>query len=69
MPARSHRAIVRGDPDTHSFVVFFLDEDKVVAALGPNAAKDLRFARRLIERRSAVDPDRLADTQVPLAKL
>lgn len=69
MPAPSHRIVVRGDPDTHSFVVFFLDEDRVVAALGPNAAKDLRFARRLIERRSSVDPERLADRQVPLAKL
>jgi 3-phenylpropionate/trans-cinnamate dioxygenase ferredoxin reductase subunit len=69
MPAPSHRIVVRGDPDTHSFVVFFLDEDKVVAALGPNSAKDLRFARRLIERRSSVDPERLADRQVPLAKL
>ena len=69
MPAPSHRVVMRGDPQTHSFVVFFLDEDKVVAALGPNAAKDLRFARRLIERRSSVDPQRLADTEVPLAKL
>jgi len=69
MPAPSHRVVLRGDPDSHGFVVFFLDEDKVVAALGPNAAKDLRFARRLIERRTAVDPARLADTQVPLAKL
>ena len=69
MPAPSHRVVMRGDPETHSFVVFFLDEDKVVAALGPNAAKDLRFARRLIERRTSVDPERLADTQVPLAKL
>jgi 3-phenylpropionate/trans-cinnamate dioxygenase ferredoxin reductase subunit len=69
MPAPSHRVIVRGDPDSHSFVVFFLEEDKVVAALGPNAAKDLRYARRLIERRTVVDPSRLADTQVPLAKL
>jgi 3-phenylpropionate/trans-cinnamate dioxygenase ferredoxin reductase subunit len=68
MPAPSHRVVMRGDPQTHSFVVFFLDEDKVVAALGPNAAKDLRFARRLIERRTAVDPERLADTQMPLAK-
>lgn len=47
----------------------FLDGDKVVAALGPNAAKDLRFARRLIERRASVDANRLADIGVPLAKL
>ena len=60
--------VVRGDRNSKSFVMFFLDEGKVVAALGLNAAKDLRFARRLIERRTSVDPDRLADTAVPLAK-
>jgi 3-phenylpropionate/trans-cinnamate dioxygenase ferredoxin reductase subunit len=69
MPSPSHRVVLRGDPGSHGFVVFFLDGDKIVAALGPNAPKDLRFARRLIERRTAVDPARLADTQVPLAKL
>jgi len=40
-----------------------------VAALGPNSARDLRFARRLIERRTSVDPAQLADVQVALAKL
>ncbi|MEJ8849838.1 NAD(P)/FAD-dependent oxidoreductase [Variovorax rhizosphaerae] len=69
MPALSHQLVVRGDQASKSFVMFFLDDGKVVAALGPNSAKDLRFARRLIERRTAVDPLRLADTSVPLAKI
>ena len=70
MPDARHARVLRGDPaGGGSFVMFFLDGDKVVAALGPNAAKDLRFARRLIERGTPVDPARLADTQVPLAKL
>lgn len=69
MPAPAHRVVVRGDQDADTFVMFFLDGDKVVAALGPNAARDLRFARRLIERRTSVDPRQLADRQVPLAKL
>jgi 3-phenylpropionate/trans-cinnamate dioxygenase ferredoxin reductase subunit len=40
--------VLRGDRSAGSFVMFFLDGDKVVAALGPNSARDLRFARRLI---------------------
>lgn len=68
MPNAGHSRVVRGDPASNSFVMLFLDGDKVMAALGPNAAKDLRFARRLIERGTSVDPARLADTQVPLAK-
>ncbi len=69
MPTPAHRVVVRGDPDANSFVMFFLDGETVVAALGPNAARDLRFARRLIERKTHVDPQQLADLQVPLAKL
>lgn len=69
MPTPAHRVVVRGDPDANSFVMFFLDGETVVAALGPNAARDLRFARRLIERKTRVDPQQLADLQVPLAKL
>jgi len=69
MPAPEHLAVVRGDMQGDSFVVFFLDAGKVVAALGPNAARDLRFARRLIERGTPVDAGQLADLQVPLSKL
>jgi 3-phenylpropionate/trans-cinnamate dioxygenase ferredoxin reductase component len=69
MPALAHQRVVRGDTSSNSFVMFFLDADKVVAALGPNAARDLRFARRLIERRTNVDPKQLADLAVPLSKL
>ena len=69
MPAAGHTRVLRGDPASSSFVMFFMEGDKVLAALGPNAAKDLRFARRLIERGTPVDAARLADTQIPLAKL
>ncbi|MBW8892137.1 MAG: pyridine nucleotide-disulfide oxidoreductase, partial [Burkholderiales bacterium] len=69
MPTPAHDVVVRGDRNSSSFVMFFLDAGKVVAALGPNAARDLRVARRLIERRTRVDAAQLADLQVPLAKL
>jgi len=69
MPTPKHKIVVRGDADSNAFVMFFIDGEHVVAALGPNSARDLRFARRLIERRTHVNPALLADTQVPLAKL
>lgn len=69
MPAPEHHRVVRGDMESDSFVVFFLDAGKVVAALGPNAARDLRFARRLIERGASVDAGQLADLQIPMSKL
>ena len=69
VPRPGHRVVVRGTPGAASFVIFYLDGETVQAALGPNAAKDLRFARRLIEQRKPVDPDRLADIGVPMSRL
>lgn len=69
IPTPTHRVVARGVPGSASFVLFYLDGDLVQAALGPNSAKDLRFARRLIEQRKPVDAQRLADTSVPMAKL
>jgi 3-phenylpropionate/trans-cinnamate dioxygenase ferredoxin reductase subunit len=69
VPQSTHRMVVRGTPGADSFVLFYLDGDVVQAALGPNAAKDLRFARRLIEQRKPVDAGRLADIGVPMSKL
>lgn len=69
VPLPTHRVVARGTPGSESYVLFYLDGDVVKAALGPNAARDLRFARRLIEQRKPIDPERLADPTVPMAKL
>jgi len=69
VPDPSYRLVVRGDLESDSFVLFYLEGDKVKSAMGPNAARDLRFARRLIESQKAVDPDRLADPTVAMSKL
>lgn len=69
MPDPTHRVVVRGDSQSDSFVLFYLEGDQIRSALGPNSARDLRFARRLIESRKSVDPEMLADTRVALSKL
>ena len=69
VPTPTHRVVTRGTPGSDSFILFYLEGDVVKAALGPNAARDLRFARRLIEQRKPVDTQRLADAGVPMAKL
>lgn len=69
MPLPSHQAVMRGDPAAGSFIHFYLEGDRLVAALGSNAARDLRFARRLIERRTQIKAQDLADPAVSLAKL
>jgi 3-phenylpropionate/trans-cinnamate dioxygenase ferredoxin reductase component len=69
MPTSSHRVVERRAPGADAFTLFYLDGNVVNAAVGANSARDLRFARRLIEQRKTVDPARLADVQVPMAKL
>lgn len=69
VPSTAHRVVRRGDPTSGSFVLFYLAGDVVQAAIGPNAARDLRFARRLIEQRKPVDTERLADSGTPMSKL
>lgn len=69
VPAPSHRAVMRGAPENGSFVLFYLDGDVIQAALGPNSAKDLRFARRLIEQKRPVDSALLADINTPMSKI
>jgi 3-phenylpropionate/trans-cinnamate dioxygenase ferredoxin reductase component len=69
VPTPSHQVVMRGQPDAGSFVLFYLEGDRVKAALGPNAARDLRLARRLIDKQTPVTPESLADANVALSKL
>lgn len=69
VPLPTHRVVLRGTAGADGFVLFYLEGDVVKAAMGPNAARDLRFARRLIEQRKPIDPQRLADASVPMSKL
>ncbi|MEJ8810654.1 FAD-dependent oxidoreductase [Variovorax ureilyticus] len=69
MPAATDRVVMRGQADAGSFLLFYLDGEVVKAAIGINAARDLRFARRLIEQRKAVDAARLADHDVAMARI
>ena len=63
-----HTMVVRGDPESGAFLVFFLDGDRMVASMGPNGGRDLRTTKRIIERGITVDPAALADPNVPLPK-
>lgn len=69
MPSRTDSIVRRGDPTSGSFLLFYLDGNVVRAAVGVNAARDLRFARRLIAQRKPVDPGVLSDTSLPMQKI
>jgi hypothetical protein len=66
-PAQSAR--VRRPLAGKGLLSFEIADGALACATGINAQRDLAAARRLIERRIAVDPDSLADPGRPLATL
>ena len=53
-----------------AFAGFHLDaEDRVVAATGVNAPRDIRAAQSMIRAAKPIDPAMLADVTVPLQRI
>jgi len=65
-PDRWDQIVWRGEPSDPGFTLFQLLEGKPVAAVTVNNARDMRFARMLIQRGLAVDPSALSDKAVKL---
>ncbi|OBF92544.1 pyridine nucleotide-disulfide oxidoreductase [Mycobacterium sp. 852014-52450_SCH5900713] len=64
------RVLFRGHVAGREFVAFWLDGgDRVLAGMNVNVWDVLDDVKALIRSRSSVDPDKLADTEVPLAEL
>jgi 3-phenylpropionate/trans-cinnamate dioxygenase ferredoxin reductase subunit len=60
------RVVFRGDPRDGKFVAFWLDHGAVVAGMNANVWDVTDDVQRLVRARVVVDPDRLADPDVPL---
>ncbi len=69
VPERWDRLVFRGEVAQRAFSVFYLNEGAVVAANAVNAPRDVRYARKMIEEGSRVEPAALADRDVPLRTL
>ncbi|WP_216587890.1 NAD(P)/FAD-dependent oxidoreductase [Streptomyces brasiliscabiei] len=67
--ARAERTVLRGVPADGAFTAFGLRGDRVVAAAGIDRSRDVKAARRLVDRGVAVDAARLADETVDLRAL
>jgi NADPH-dependent 2,4-dienoyl-CoA reductase/sulfur reductase-like enzyme len=71
-PAKPDRRVRRpgaGAGTSAAQISFELTGSHIAYALGINAQRDIAMARRLIERRIAVDPAALADPMKPLADM
>ncbi len=63
--AAHQQAVVRGDPESRSFAVFFLDAGRLVSVYAINSPREFMLSKKLIAAGVHPDPARLADTQCP----
>ena len=63
------RVVVRGDLQDRKFVAFWLAQGRVVAGMNVNVWDVNESIQRLIRARTTVDPDQLADPDLPLDEL
>ena len=61
--------VIRGTFESRDAIAFYLDGDRIVAAIAMNRGKDIAATRRLIERRITVDRTALADESTSLRDL
>jgi 3-phenylpropionate/trans-cinnamate dioxygenase ferredoxin reductase component len=67
--ARWDRVVFRGDPAGREFIAFWLADGRVMAGMNVNVWDVTDDIQALIRSRREVDPDRLADADVPLSEL
>jgi 3-phenylpropionate/trans-cinnamate dioxygenase ferredoxin reductase component len=69
LPRPGQNVVMRGTPAIDNFVLFFLEDERIGAVVAANAMRDLRIAKRLMERGVAVSSEVLADSSMPLQNL
>jgi NADPH-dependent 2,4-dienoyl-CoA reductase/sulfur reductase-like enzyme len=67
--ADAERTVLRGTPGSGPFTVLGLRGDRLVAAAAVDRSRDVKAARRLVDRGLAVEPARLADEGTDLRTL
>lgn len=68
-PGEWDQFVVRGSLEQRDFVGFYLREGRIGAAIAINRPKDLRLAMPLIQAKTQVEVNRLADESVKLRSL
>ena len=63
------RTVLRGDPQTRKFSLVYLREGTVIALDCVNNTRDYAQGRKLVMNRAEIEPELLADTEVPLKEM
>ncbi len=69
VPFETDRLVLRGDTAAARFALFHLQQNRVVAVEAVNSPPEFMAGKLLIEKGTTVDPDRLADSAVPIKEM
>jgi 3-phenylpropionate/trans-cinnamate dioxygenase ferredoxin reductase subunit len=61
--------VVRGDPASGSFAVYYLDGRRLLAVDAIRAPREFILAKKLLAARASLDPEAIADTGADLEAL
>ena len=65
LSSATDQAVVRGDPESRSFAVFFLNAGRLTAVYAINSPREFMLSKKLIALGARPDPALLGDTAVP----
>jgi 3-phenylpropionate/trans-cinnamate dioxygenase ferredoxin reductase subunit len=63
--SRTEQAVIRGEPESRSFAVFFLDAGRLTSVYAINSPREFMLSKKLIALGARPDPALLRDTTVP----
>jgi len=67
--SRSEQAVIRGEPESRSFAVFFLDEGRLTSVYAINSPREFMLSKKLIALGARPEPALLRDTTVPFKEI
>jgi 3-phenylpropionate/trans-cinnamate dioxygenase ferredoxin reductase subunit len=63
--SRLEQAVIRGEPESRSFAVFFLDKGRLTSVYAINSPREFMLSKKLIALGARPEPRLLRDTAVP----
>jgi len=61
--------VMRGDPDTRSFAVFYFVGEQLIAVHAINSPREFMLSKKLIAQGAHLDPGAVADASIPFKEL
>jgi 3-phenylpropionate/trans-cinnamate dioxygenase ferredoxin reductase subunit len=65
LSSSTEQTVLRGDPESRSFAVFFLDDGRLTACYAVNSPREFMLSKKLIALGARPEPALLRDTNVP----